>query len=216
MMNPSFHPAAVSTVASALEQRTLNELRKAHIIIADHTVIQSGSCEELLNRFGPGLRRYGKKVLIPSTAMVRLKQEARTAPAARHALEALSRFYNYGIADQMEDNAPADTPERDAVLALIVLIRRTSDNHPRQILLLSEDEELMQECARLNSLHSQRGGMVIVKRIGRNGILCQPPILTPAFPAPSLIPIGHLDAKSAQPHISHQQLSSAPPLSMFS
>ena len=195
MMNPSFHPATVSTVSPALEQRTLNELRKAHIIIADHTVIQSGSCEELLNCFGPGLRRYGKKVLIPSTAMVRLKQEAHTDPAARHALEALSKFYDYGIADKMEDNAPADTPERDAVLALIVLIRRTSDNHPRQILLLSEDEDLMQECARLNSLHSQRGGMVIVKRIGRNGILCQPAFLhksvpaAPSLPADTLLPL---------------------------
>ena len=111
MMNPSFHPATVSTVSPALEQRTLNELRKAHIIIADHTVIQNGSCEELLNRFGSGLRRYGKKVLVPSTAMVRLKQEACTDPAARHALEALSKFYDYGIADKMEDNAPADSAD---------------------------------------------------------------------------------------------------------
>ena len=163
--------------ASAEQKKTLTELRKHEIILTDSSVVVSGEMEPFLANSGSDLIALGKKLLIIRTTQNCLREKADANPAARRGLELLARGYDEGIVDLMEDNMPKGTPERDAMVALLARVRCNAENRGGSILVISEDEELLKECNRLNQLTSQRGSAVSTVCLSPSGTFVKPEFL---------------------------------------
>lgn len=182
----------------AERETTCTELRKNELILGDSSAAISGKLEHFLTGSGTDLKRLGKKLLVTRTTQAVLRNCADSHPTARRALDILAHGYDEGIVDRMEDNMPDNTPERDAIVALLARLRCSGENHVCPILLIAEDERLLEECFQLNQLQSQRGGMINVRRLSLYGTFLQPEFLRTvqmnalAQEADELLPLDHV------------------------
>ena len=106
--------------------------------------------------------------------LVREEQENGLDETTRKNVQLLLQSWSEGLVEAVLDDAPAGTPEMDAIVAYCTENRHAPDGRNQKIMVISADEKAIPQYLAINAQRSQKGGIVIVKTLDESGNLCRP------------------------------------------
>lgn len=180
-------------------KRLRDQTMRMDIILIGARTLRSPGFAAFYRNIRPQLRERGQKLTMLDSSWSRLMRELQEEgldDISRENIMLLLQGQREGLEEEVVDDAPAGTPEVDAIVAYCTENRHAPDGRNQKIMVISMDEKAIPQYLAINEQRSQKGGVVIVKSLDAGGNLCQPGCLArprEAEPDPgTLMPLDHV------------------------
>lgn len=172
------------TDSKTLWERTLigEQTKRPNFILLDAKAMEERGIIPFLDQIGTAPRNREQIVGMTKTSLMYALWRAQNAgpdSALPQNLRRLAQACQEGAATIVDDHAPEGTPEEDALIGFCVENRHAADGRNQRILLISGNDQAVPHYLAVNDQRSQRGGRVLVRKMGDTGVLYRPDRVPP-------------------------------------